>query len=253
MYIQLAAIAQINSGIAVSKSRVINEPIDVPYLRVANVQRGKINLDEVKTISIEKHDLQRFELCYGDILFNEGGDRDKLGRGWIWESQIVPCITQNHVFRATTFIKNISHSKYISFWGNTFGQNYFERTGKQTTNLASINKTVLSLFPIPMCSIAEQEEIDRVLEAQLSTLDKLDLEINLSLTKADVLRQSILKQAFSGQLVPQDPNDEPASVLLERIAKEKATSAKKGKPRQIKKEKSKHEHRSNSQQSLEFV
>lgn len=216
-YVRLATIAQIGSGMSVSKARAIIDPIEVPYLRVANVQRGALDLSHITTMKIERAQLSLLALKQWDILFNEGGDRDKLGRGWVWESQIDPCITQNHVFRVSAYLPSASHSKYISHWGNTFGQKYFNSTGKQTTNLASINKTVLSDFPIPLAPIEEQAEILKQLDAQLSLADALEGEIDTSLTALTALRQSILKKAFSGQLVAQNTNDEAASILLERI------------------------------------
>ncbi len=230
-YFRLSEIAQIGSGMSVSKSRNLNNPVEVPYLRVANVQRGALVLDEIKTMMIEDEQLNEYALNKWDVLFNEGGDRDKLGRGWIWESQIEPCITQNHVFRASTYLGGEVHSKFISHWGNTFGQDYFEKGGKQTTNLASINKTVLSMFPVPVPSMAEQSRIIEELEDKMSIIDSFETDIEDSLRMSEALRQSILKKAFSGQLVPQDANDEPASLLLERIDAEKARAATNGKKR----------------------
>lgn len=229
LYVRLSQIATIGSGMSVSKNRKVSDPIEVPYLRVANVQRGKLLLSEMKTMIIEKEKLEELKLKQWDVLFNEGGDRDKLGRGWIWENQINPCITQNHVFRASSVLATKMHAKFISHWGNTFGQYYFDKGGKQTTNLASINKTVLSNFPVPLCSEAEQEEIISQLDSIMSLIDESELEIEINLQKSEALRQSILKKAFSGQLVPQDPADEPASILLERIKAEKESNKKKRK------------------------
>ncbi len=220
-YQRLAEIANIGSGMSVSRNRKLADPVEVPYLRVANVQRGKLVLDEVKTMKIERDKLEDLKLKQYDILFNEGGDRDKLGRGWIWESQVEPCITQNHVFRATTYLGGKFHSMFISHWGNTFGQDYFEKSGKQTTNLASINKTVLSMFPIPMPSLKEQKKIIDEIDRAMSTISYFEKVINNELSNSEALRQSILKKAFSGQLVPQDPNDEPPSELLTHIRKER--------------------------------
>ena len=220
-YVRLAEIAKIGTGMSVSSRRKVADPIEVPYLRVANVQRGHLDLDEIKTMTIERSHLPRLELASWDVLFNEGGDRDKLGRGWVWNSQIEPCITQNHVFRARPLLLSELHSKWISYWGNSFGRRYFERQGKQTTNLASINKTVLSRFPVPLPPIQEQEEIVQTLEARSTVVDRLEEEIESSLGRLMALRQAILKRAFEGRLVPQDTIDESASLLLARIAAER--------------------------------
>ena len=221
-FVRLSEIAEIGSGMSVNLSRKINEPVKVAYLRVANVQRGFIDLSEVKFMTIEKSQLDGLALKHWDVLFNEGGDRDKLGRGWIWESKITPCITQNHVFRASPYLPSKEQSTLISHWGNTFGQRYFEEMGKQTTNLASINKTVLSDFPVPLMSFDEQEELCKQIDHMMTFIDVQLDEISAGLEKARTLRQAILQSAFSGGLTQQDPNDEPASVLLERIRAEKA-------------------------------
>ena len=230
-YVRLSEIAHIGSGMSVSKSRKLGDPIEIPYLSVANVQRGALDLSSVKSMHIERADLPALALKRWDVLFNEGGDRDKLGRGWIWESQVEPCITQNHVFRASPFLCSVEHSKWISHWGNSFGQRYFETQGKQTTNLASINKTVLSKFPIPLPPVIEQVEILRRLDLEASRLSRMDQNITAALRKLDALRQAILKKAFSGGLVPQDPSDEPASVFLDRIRADRAQVTKRSTPR----------------------
>ena len=232
--VRLCQIAQIGTGMSVSAARILEDPIDVSYLRVANVQRGFLDLSTVKTMTIEKSQLDRLRLKKWDVLFNEGGDRDKLGRGWIWQSQVAPCITQNHVFRASSFMASEFSSKLISYWANAFGQQYFEKKGKQTTNLASINKTVLSHFPVPLIPPEEQEELCKQIDKFMTILDTLEWETTIAFRVAWLLRQSILKEAFSGELVEQDPSDEPAAVLLERIKAEKASQKPRAKTRQRK-------------------
>lgn len=199
LWARLDAIASLKGGITVDKNRKSPTARTVPYLRVANVQRGYLDLSEIKTIEAPDADIKDLRLAPGDILFNEGGDRDKLGRGWLWEGQFPECIHQNHVFRARLYLAEVS-PKIVSWWGNSFGQAYFSREGKQTTNLASLNLTKLSAFPIPLPPAAEQQQIVVEVERRLSVLEKLEAAVEANLTRADRLRQSTLRSAFSGQL-----------------------------------------------------
>ena len=173
----------------------------------------------MKKIEASEDDISELRLLPNDILFNEGGDRDKLGRGWIWQGEISDCIHQNHVFRARLKYPKIS-SKFISCCGNTYGSNYFMKEGKQTTNLASINITKLSAFPIPLPPIEEQKLIILEVERRFSIIDELEKNIVERLKQSEILKQSILHHAYLGHLVPQDPADEPAEKLLERVREE---------------------------------
>jgi len=213
---RLDTIADLKGGVTKDSKRQHANARSVPYLRVANVQRGYLDLAEVKKIEVPETALEDLLLQYGDVLFNEGGDLDKLGRGWIWEGQLPECTHQNHVFRARPYLSEVA-SRLISYWGNSFGQLYFMRVGKQTTNLASINLSKLSEFPIPLPPIAEQVEIVVAVEARLSVLDKLEVTLTDELKRAERLRQSLLHRAFTGRLVPQDATDEPAAALLTRL------------------------------------
>ena len=216
-YASLGRIADVVGGITKDAKRQ-DDPafVQVPYLRVANVQRGYLDLSKVSDIRVPKTKALQLELRYGDILFNEGGDRDKLGRGWVWENQIPACIHQNHVFRARMRDSRL-HPRLISFWGNSFGKQWFELRGRQTTNLASLNLTTLKSFPVPIGPPEAQSRNLDELERQFSFIEASERAIDASLARSAGLRRSVLKAAFDGTLVPQDPTDEPASVLVQRI------------------------------------
>ena len=199
VWARLDAIAALKGGITVDSKRKDSTARSVPYLRVANVQRGYLDLSEVKFIDAPESDIKELRLQRGDILFNEGGDRDKLGRGWIWEEQLSDCIHQNHVFRARLFLSEVS-SKLVSWWGNSFGKDYFLREGKQTTNLASINLTKLSAFPVPLPPAAEQDRLVEEVDRRLSLVREVETQVDANHKRAKRLRQSILSSAFSGQL-----------------------------------------------------
>ncbi|WP_347018781.1 hypothetical protein [Acinetobacter calcoaceticus] len=225
VWASLDMIGEIVSGVAKGTKRATPVPMrEVPYLRVANVQRGYLDLSEIKTILATEKDIEQLTLKEGDILFNEGGDRDKLGRGWIWKSEIEECIHQNHVFRCRLYDPNFV-PELISYHGNTFGKLWFERAGKQTTNLASINMGILKRFPVPVIPVLEQKFIFDYIQSNLDMVDT-QLEQNSELIKnCSRQRTNILNQAFKGKLVPQDPNDEHAQVLLERIQQQREAEA----------------------------
>jgi type I restriction enzyme S subunit len=205
----LGQIADIQGGITKGQTRKEGNVLRaVPYLRVANVQRGYLDLSDVKTIEATESEASDLRLEPGDILFNEGGDRDKLGRGWIWSGQISDCIHQNHVFRARLLAKGIE-PKFVSWYGNSFGQVYFLEQGKQTTNLASINLTKLSALPVPIPPAAEQRRIVAEVESRLSNVDAMELAVEANLLRASRLRSAILSSAFTGRL----PNPQPAPTL----------------------------------------
>lgn len=213
---RLGEIGEIVGGVTVDKKRKAVDPVTVPYLRVANVQRGYLDLSEVKSITVERSVAQALVLKRGDILLNEGGDRDKIGRGWIWDGQIEGCIHQNHVFRVRLY--DVSLNPYfLSHYANEMGRRFFVEKGKQTTNLASISMSKVSQLPVPLVPAAELAALMRVLnEALITTLD-VEADIQSS-PSTHSFRQSVLKAAFEGRLVEQNPRDEPAEILLARLS-----------------------------------
>ncbi|MGD9792639.1 MAG: restriction endonuclease subunit S [Acidimicrobiia bacterium] len=218
---ELGVIADVVGGVTKDSKRQSDPSfVEVPYLRVANVQRGFLDLETITTIRVAPEKAGQLQLQPGDVLFNEGGDRDKLGRGWVWEGQIASCIHQNHVFRAR--LSGGVEPKLVSIWGNTFGRGWFEDRGKQTTNLASLNLKTLKAFPVPIAPVEEQSRILAEVERQMSFLDACERAVDIGLARAAGLRRSVLKAAFEGRLVPQDPSDEPVSVLLDRIRAERS-------------------------------
>lgn len=221
--VALSDIAEVVGGVTKDSKKQSVTDEEVPYLRVANVQRGFLDLSEIKTIRVPAAKLDKLLLEPGDVLFNEGGDLDKLGRGWVWDGQLDRCTFQNHVFRAR--LKDPSNQpKFISWWGNSRGLDYFIRSGKQTTNLASINKRTLEALPISLPSPEEQKEIVRRVDALLGLAARIEARFESTRTHAQRLGPQVLAKAFRGELMPQDPSDEPASVLLAKLKTGRASA-----------------------------
>jgi type I restriction enzyme S subunit len=161
------AIAAISGGLTKNKKDFERaDSIEVPYLRVANVHRRYLDLADVSMISATPEKLEALRLQPGDLLLNEGGDKDKLGRGAIWRGELRDCIHQNHVFRARISDENFN-PEFVSAWANSYGQGWFETYGTQTTGIASISKTTLSKFPIPRLPLQEQEKWADLLDSTM--------------------------------------------------------------------------------------
>ncbi|MBP5905818.1 restriction endonuclease subunit S [Streptomyces sp. LBUM 1478] len=217
---RLEDVAEVVGGVTKDSKKQSDPDLpEVPYLRVANVQRGRLNLDQISVIRVPAKKAEALALEPGDVLLNEGGDRDKLGRGWVWEGQIPGAIHQNHVFRARVRAGAID-PKIMSWYANSSGR-WFERNGKQSVNLASISLSKIKKFPLPVPPEAEQKRIVERIEDNLSVMDNVTALIARSRLRSASLRRALLARAFSGQLVHQDSNDESANVMLTRVAAER--------------------------------
>lgn len=140
---KLGEVSEIRSGVTLG--RALNGPtVRLPYLRVANVQDGYLNLQTIKEIDILSSEADKWLLQSGDILLTEGGDWDKLGRGTVWRGEIPNCIHQNHIFRVRTNPAVFDPNYLIALISSPYGKSYFQSASKQTTNLASINRRQLN-------------------------------------------------------------------------------------------------------------
>ncbi|MCP4350844.1 MAG: hypothetical protein GY795_35710 [Desulfobacterales bacterium] len=233
---RLVNISHIQGGVTKGRRLKGKDTIYLPYLRVANVQDGFLCLDEIKEIEVLIEEKDKYRLEFGDILFTEGGDRDKLGRGTIWRDEIKNCIYQNHIFRARLYCPDI-FPEYISIATKSdAARKYFFDNASQTVNLASINMTTLGNVPVALPPNQEQKEIIRRVETLFSIADQLQEKLNTAKSKVEKLTPSILAKAFRGELVPQDPDDEPAELLLQRIRAERESFTAKTKKGRQKKE-----------------
>lgn len=157
--------AKIQTGVTLGKVYAV-EVESRPYLRVANVQAGFLDLRHVKNIEVPRSEALKSELRPNDVVLTEGGDIDKLGRGAIWSGQIKGCIHQNHVFAVRPDPTTLNPKFLTYILESPHGRSYFQVTAKQTTNLAATNRSTLGRFPLFLPPRAEQDQIVAYLRAQ---------------------------------------------------------------------------------------
>lgn len=167
-------VAEVGSGVTLGKDVSGFKAVELPYLRVANVQDSRLDLSTVKSVRVRLDEVEDYRLEAGDILMTEGGDIDKLGRGTIWEGQIPVCLHQNHVFRIRPNRELLEPGFYSLIVESDIAKRYFNRVAKRTTNLASTNKTQVRAFRFPLPpTVGEQRQIVEVMKAAKATLGAL--------------------------------------------------------------------------------
>ncbi len=192
----LRDVSEVVSGVAKGR-RLGNAALTIPYLRVANVQAGYLDLSEIKMIEALPLEVEELRLLKGDILLTEGGDFDKLGRGALLEVDLPPnCIHQNHVFRVRVNADKLTPVFFAEYLQTEKAKNYFLQCAKKTTNLASINMTQLRGLPVFLPPISLQREF----AARVSEARRVREAQGRSAERVDALFQSLLARAFAGEV-----------------------------------------------------
>src|SRR5262249_45003481 len=167
-----------------------------PYLRVANIQDGHLDLSDVTTVMVPETEAESCLLKAGDVLMNEGGDADKLGRGCIWTGEIAPCLHQNHVFAVRP---RLIRSEWLNAWTSTeVAKAFFESRAKQSTNLASISATNIKELPIP--PVDEQRAIVTHIATATAKLDALRSATERTIALLQERRTALIAAAVTGRL-----------------------------------------------------
>lgn len=195
----------------------------VGVLRIPNISEGKIDSTDLKSAEFTRDEIESYELETGDLLvIRSNGSVNLVGKGALVQEQHTDFLYAGYLIRLRSNAR-VALPRYLHLaMMSHVVRSQIESKAKSTSGVNNINSGELQSLVLSLCSVAEQVMVADRLDAKLSTLEAVEKQLDEQLARSRALRQSILKRAFAGELVDQDPNDEPASVLLERIKAEKA-------------------------------
>ncbi|MDI6750296.1 MAG: restriction endonuclease subunit S [Rhodocyclaceae bacterium] len=173
--VPLHYLADVRSGLAKNERRE-GKTVKRPYLRVANVQDGMLDLSDVQEIEVPASQVARFTLQKGDLLLIEGnGNPENLGRGCLWDGQISDIVHQNHVFAVRTLSNSQLLPEFLEIQiQSDYGRNYFLSCAKGSTGLSSLNSTQLKEFPLVVPPLKDQIQITAVVGAWSAAIQKTE-------------------------------------------------------------------------------
>lgn len=215
-------IAEMNYG---TSEKTNDDKNGIPVLRMGDIQNGKLNFDNLKFLDTIKDG--KLILKKGDLLFNRTNSSELVGKSAVFKADR-KCSFASYIIKVR--FDDTLNSDYVCFYINSpYGRQWARSQLTQQVGQANINGKKLQELQIPVPSLAEQERIVAEIETRFERADAMELAVQNALDTAEKLKQAILKKAFRGELVPQNPNDEPASVLLERIRAQRTAEEKKTK------------------------
>ena len=203
-----------------TSSKASSEPIGVPILRMGNIQDGRLDTSDLKYLPSDDITATQTLLKYGDLLFNRTNSAELVGKCAVFKDEIPSASFASYLIRVA-FNDGLVPEFACFYISSVFGRRYIGSVVTQQVGQANVNGSKLGAMPLPLPPFAEQIRIIAEVERRLSVVQQTEVAVDANLRRAERLRQSVLKRAFEGKLAPQDPNDEPASVLLERIRAER--------------------------------
>lgn len=208
-----------------TSAKTSDDASGVPVLRMGNITtRGAIDYTNLKFLPQDHEEFPELLLANGDVLFNRTNSAELVGKTAVFDrNDDLPHSLASYLIRVRTV-------EGCSPWWLTWciisplGRRWLRHVLSHTAGQANVNGTKLGSYVIPLPPDHEQAAIVEAVNEKLSQIDNLEAEVDRGLARAARLRQAILKSAFEGPLVPQDPNDEPASALLERLQRERVAT-----------------------------
>lgn len=213
---ELAECFEIVSGIQKTPAR---SPKDnpVPYLTVANVYRGRIDLSDIRYFEVTSKEIEKLKLQDKDILIVEGnGSGNEIGRCAIWHNELPLCIHQNHIIRMRRKTADILPEYALHYLNSEAGKSIMRERSKTTAGLFNLSAGKIKTIPLPMASLDEQSEIIHLIDSLLEKEQWAKESAEAVLDQIDLMKKSILARAFRGELGTNDPSEESAVELLKR-------------------------------------
>jgi type I restriction enzyme S subunit len=207
-------------GIVVPISRQNKKAEGITYIKMNNItSNGDLDLTNIVYVQVNGGDINKYQLEKGDVLFNTRNSYELVGKTSIVKNVEKPMVFNNNIMRIR-LVEGIDPF-FVTYQMNspTF-RGLMMREKKATTNICALYKKDLFPLPIVVAPVAEQHKIVEEIERCISVVDETEKVSKRSFQQSERLRQSILRDAFEGKLVPQDPNDESADKLLESIKAE---------------------------------
>ncbi|MDD5388923.1 MAG: restriction endonuclease subunit S [Gallionellaceae bacterium] len=187
-----------------------------PYLRVQNVFEDRLDLSDVMKMDFPGQDIERYELHPGDILLNEGQSPEYLGRPAMYRGELPGACFTNTLIRFQAY-SHVQPDFALLVFRHHMHSGRYRSEGTITTNIAHLGAGRFGNVEFPLPPLDEQSEIVRRVESLFSYADRLEARYKTARAQVEKLTPALLAKAFRGELVPQDPNDEPAAALLARI------------------------------------
>ena len=189
-------VADVQGGLQVSSARK-NHPCEVPYLRVANVFRGFLDLSEIKTLRATEAEISRTKLEKDDLLIVEGhGNPAEIGRGALWDGSVVGCIHQNHIIRVRFKRAQVLPLFACSYLNSPGGRRHLLRAGKTPSGLNTISVSEVRSAPVVLPPLSLQREF----ASRIAAVEKLKVAYRASLVTLDHLFAVLGHRAFRGEL-----------------------------------------------------
>jgi type I restriction enzyme S subunit len=215
---QLVSLEDVVLSVTYGTSAKSSQEGIIPVLRMGNIQNGNLDWSNLVFTS-DQEEIEKYKLVNGDVLFNRTNSPELVGKTAVYKGER-PAIYAGYLIR----IRCNDHllPEYLNYCLNSpAGKDYCYQVKSDGVSQSNINAKKLAAFTFELPSVEEQKEIVRRVGKMFEKIDMMEQEYQKAAKLCDRLEQATLAKAFRGELVPQDPDDEPASVLLEQVKSQK--------------------------------